>query len=179
MSPFPIHEQGGLTEAEIKLAIEEAAERREAALDTKLSLHRDEIAKRMDRTENCMKDNNDKLAGLQTTVAVISDVNGRQTEILEKMSAQGEQWHADDLKFREDVIGRVSKIESDQVILTVQVKKLRLIGAALNATGKCVKFVAVKLSEADFWRVLGTIVILYLLHLLAPQLFSLIHEMVK
>lgn len=177
--PFPIHEQGGLTEAEIRLAIEESAERRGAELDTKLAQHRDEITRRMERTEDVLTDNGNKLATLEAKITNISDVNNKQTELLEKMSCQGEQWHNDDLKFRNEVLGRVSKIETELPILSTQVRKLRLIGAALNGIGRCFRFAAVKLSEADFWKLIGTIIILYLLHLVAPHLFTLIHDMVK
>lgn len=88
----------GLTHAEITLAIEQSAERREATLDNKLASHRDEINKQLERSNEVVKENHDCLIEVQTAVAVITESNRNQTQILEKIAKQGTEWHEDDLK---------------------------------------------------------------------------------
>lgn len=81
---------------------------------------------------------------------------------------------------------RVTKIESDQATmavatgdLTTQVRKLRLVGAVVYGTSRVCLFCLGKLAEADIWKVVGSIIVLYLLHLFSPELFKLVEHLVS
>ncbi len=170
---LPIKQMGGLLEGEIRLLIEDSADRRDAALDTKLSAHRDDLNKRLERTEDVVNSNNERLADLQANVAVISDANARQTALLEKMDSQSETWHTDDLTFRAEVATRFGKIETDQIALTTQVKRLRWVGWAFFGLGKSCKFVYSKLCEIGVWKVIFLAILLWILKILSPVLYQL------
>ena len=169
---FAIHDQGGLTEAEIKLAIEESAERREAALDIKLSSHRDEINDRLGRTEDLVAANNERLMDLKGTMGAINAQNSQQTKLLESVVAKGDEWHEADVHFRQEIIGRVGKIETEQSNLTVQVKRLGWIATASDGLGKSIRFVFEKFCEADLWKLFALCLLLYLLHFVSPFLYE-------
>ena len=180
-----IKELGGLPEGEIKLLIEDAADRREAALDTKLSAHRDEIGKRLERTEDKVDDNLNRLvdlqgsvSGLQNSFASMSEDNREQTKLLKEVVNQGREWHEDDITFRSDVQGRLSKIEIEQKSTTQQVKRLRWIGVTTNGVRKAVRFVFEKLCEADFWKLIALVLLLGLLKMLSPVMFHAVSKFV-
>ncbi len=168
-----IKDMGGMLEGDIRLLIEDSADRRDAALDTKLSAHRDDITKRLERTEDVVNGNNDRLADLQANVAVISDANARQTAILEKLDSQGERWHTDDLAFRAEVATRFGKIETDQITLTTEVRRLRWVGWAFFGLGKTCKFAYAKLCDIGIWKLIFVAILLWALKILSPVLYQL------
>jgi hypothetical protein len=138
-----IKEIGGLPEGEMKLPIQDAADRRKAALDTKLSAHRDEITKRLERTEDKVDDNLNRLvdlqgsvSGLESSFASTSEDNKEQTKLLQEVVKLGRDRHEDDLTYRSDVQRRLTKIEAEQKSTAHEVKRLRKQGLERFLVGK-------------------------------------------
>lgn len=174
---LPIHDIAGLTEAEILLAIERSADQREAALDTKLASHREDIKAELDKTTALVNTNNDRLIGMQGQISSIAAENETQTELLKSVVQKGDEWHEADLDFRSEIRGRIGKIETEQVNLTTQVKRLSWVGYASYGVGKTARFIFDKFCETDFWKLLALVALLGLLKIVSPVIYELVYHL--
>lgn len=177
--PLPIQEMGGLLEGDIRMLIEDSADRREAMLDTKLTEHRDAINKRLERTEDVVQAGQGRVqalqgdvSGLSVTIASISEDNKEQTKLLQQVVEQGRTWHEDDIAFRTDVQGRLTKIEVEQTGMTLQVKRLRWIGVTSSGIGRGGRFLFDKFCEADFWKLVAFAIFLWFIKLVSTPLYK-------
>jgi len=172
MAALPIIERGNLREGEIKLLIEEAADRRDAALDVKLKEHRDELTKKLERTEDVVNSTRDQMADLKGDVgaltAEVSNISGMVKQSLEK----GDRWHEADVVFRDGVEVRLSKIELEQATLTKEVRTLRWISTTSNGAGRFIKWCAEKLRDMDFWKIAGLVILYYVCSHYFPALLE-------
>ena len=173
---LPIHEQGGLTDAEIQLRIEESADKQATTLETKLKEHREEIDRRLTTTDKAVREVAAQASDLKADVAVLVASDYHQTELLESIAQKGDEWHAMDMDFRAVLVQRVSKIGTEQSALAKQMRLLRWASGTSMAVLKATEFI---LSNETVRAIIILGMLLAMAHSLSPTLYLLAKKLLE
>ena len=74
------------------------------------------------------------------------------------------------------MITRVTAIEKEQKRLSDQIKMIRWFVATSKGVSKCLTSCLSALREAEFWKVFGTGLLLWLIGHMSPKLFQVLQS---
>lgn len=186
-----IKELDGLPSGEIALMVANSEMKMVTAMDQKFREHRELIENRLDAQDENLSSvdkslstlvGSGNLPGLVTQIKEIVDNNARSfkqftVQQTAQMSLQSE-WHNESLAYRktaeasrDDIIGRMEKVESQVMSMRWMVSSVRGI---VRASRGCANI----LKAAEVWKLTGVGVLLLLLNKLSPQLFHLLLKII-
>ena len=160
-----IKDLDGLPSGEIDLRIAQSEQRTRDVMDARLTTQ--------DGRLDEMQQDLSTLVGTQKIQGLVQSIKAT----VEGLVVRGDEWHAEDLTYRSDMVQRVSSIETETKRLTGQVDGIHWFVACSEGIVFVTKKGAALLSASEFWKIVGVGFVLYVLNKVAPMFLKFITPM--